>query len=238
MKKLVAILLTLIFCLGIFVSCNNETPTETSSQSEGVKESDSEESSRNHEETMTTLDSETESVDISSESESLVDDTAEKVILDGVTCEYFDAYNAFLDKYQYSTPSINIGEQHAKVIFNYEDFLKGVTLENIFEIITEATFDDYFVIVISGRTPVIRSEDIYYTDFKEENDCYTITYNRVYSKKQNFSPAESGYTDVCIIPKSLCNNTTLTEIKIINKAYVFEGQNYNSSCEVRTYLPE
>ena len=32
MKKLVAILLTLVFCLGIFVSCDNETPTESSSE--------------------------------------------------------------------------------------------------------------------------------------------------------------------------------------------------------------
>ncbi len=31
MKKLLSILLALIFCLGIFVSCNNETQTESSS---------------------------------------------------------------------------------------------------------------------------------------------------------------------------------------------------------------
>ena len=40
MKKLVAILLTLIFCLGIFVSCDNETLTESSSES--IQESESE----------------------------------------------------------------------------------------------------------------------------------------------------------------------------------------------------
>ncbi|MBQ2810364.1 MAG: hypothetical protein IJF11_05675 [Clostridia bacterium] len=33
MKKLLSILLTLVFCLGIFVSCDNETPTESSSES-------------------------------------------------------------------------------------------------------------------------------------------------------------------------------------------------------------
>ena len=36
MKKLVAILLTLIFCLGIFVSCDNETQTESSSEKEKI----------------------------------------------------------------------------------------------------------------------------------------------------------------------------------------------------------
>lgn len=33
MKKILSLILSIILCLGIFVSCDNETPTETSSQS-------------------------------------------------------------------------------------------------------------------------------------------------------------------------------------------------------------
>ena len=40
MKKFLSILLVLILCLGIFVSCDNETPTESSSES--VQESETE----------------------------------------------------------------------------------------------------------------------------------------------------------------------------------------------------
>lgn len=251
MKRFLSTLLSLILCLGIFVSCNDETPTESSSQSEGVKESGSEESSRNHEETMTTLDSENESVDISSESneentetlseieDGVIDSFFEKVVLDGITAQHFEAYTAHLDEYYYPIgfEGNTIGFI-AKAIFTYEEFVKGAVDNVNIEAITEQTFEDNFVIIVQGVYPVLRTFDMHYTNFTQEDNFYSITFNAVYSRNQGFNEMHDRFVDICVIPKSLCNNTTLTEVKLIYKIYVFEDQIYNSSCEVTTYLPE
>lgn len=210
MKKLLSILLALIFCLGTIVSCDNGEQTST-----------------NEDESQSKLPSEPDDLSLY------------PIELDGVTAEYFDAYTAYFDSNNYSlgfdVDSIGI---IAKAFFTYEDFIKGAWRESVFEIVNEQTFEDNFVVITQGVDGMGRPRDKYYTDFKQVDNYCTITLNFAYTRDQNFSQGYDYFADICIIPRSVCESTDLTEVKVVRKSYVFEGEIYNSKCTVRAILKE
>ncbi|MBQ8739441.1 MAG: hypothetical protein IJZ04_08090 [Clostridia bacterium] len=230
MKKFLSMLLTLIMFLSLLVSCGNEEIS--SSQSETKSESSSEsivQSESTGEESKSEIPSETES-------ETILDDN----VLNNITRDTFaNAYQSWIGWY-YET-GIEEGEcRHgmfacAKAIFTYEEFQKGA-IDFRPTGITEQTFEDNFVLVIRGCEGHIRSYDIHYTDFKKEGDYYTLTYNRISPKDGEVSEAVQEFCDVCIIPKELCNDTNPQIIKVIEKHYMFLGEEYNSPCKLYTEI--
>lgn len=123
---------------------------------------------------------------------------------------------------------------YVKAFFNYDDFAKGVVDSNPTGV-TEQTFEDNFVLVISGLSPHIRTEDVYYTDFSKQDGYYTITYNKVSSEYMDFAEAVDPFCDVCIIPKELCD-TPKANFKVIEKEYIYfsdeNGTLYTGSCKM------
>lgn len=123
---------------------------------------------------------------------------------------------------------------YVKAFFNYDDFAKGIVDSNPTGV-TEQTFEDNFVLVISGLSPYIRTEDVYYTDFSKQDGYYTITYNKVSSEYMDFMEAVDPFCDVCIIPKELCD-TPEANFKIIEKKYIYfsdeNGTLYTGSCKM------
>ncbi|MBQ2810362.1 MAG: hypothetical protein IJF11_05665 [Clostridia bacterium] len=209
MKKILSLILFLILCFGAFVSCDNETQTESSSES--TQESISKEES-----------------------------AKEESALNIVTRDTFaDAYESWIGWY-YETGVLENNYHmfsYVKAIFDYEDFEKGIIegREDCLTEVTEQTFEENFVLIVRGFSGHIRNADIYYTDFKKEDNYYTITYNTVCNILTEAPDAHDPFCDVCIIPKELCDNPNL-EIKIIEKQYIFRGEKYSSPCEVYTKI--
>ncbi len=229
MKKLLSILLALILCFGLLISCGNEE--SSSSQSEKKSESSSEsvvQSESTGEESKSEVPTETETET----------NLGEGVVL-GVTRDTFaTAYESWIGWY-YETGIVD-GEYDGmfacvKAFFNYEDFEKGA-IDDRPTGITEQTFEDNFVIVIRGCEGHIRSYDIHYTDFKKEDGYYTLTYNSVYCWGEMFGEALQPFCDVCIIPKELCEDANPQIIKVIEKNYSFLNEKYNGPCELYTTI--
>lgn len=228
MKKILSMLLTLIMCLGMLVSCGNEE--SSSSQSETKSESSSEsivQSEFTGEESKSEIPSETQS-------ETILDDN----VLNNITRDTFaNAYQSWIGWY-YETGIVD-GEYDgmfvcAKAIFTYEEFQKGA-IDDRPTGITEQTFEDNFVVVIQGKQGHIRREDTYYTDFERRDNYYMLTYNSVWRQGEGFSDAEYAFCDVCVIPNGLCESLN-PQIEIIKKEYVFLGEKYNSPCELYTTI--
>ena len=123
---------------------------------------------------------------------------------------------------------------YLKAFFSYEDFAKGI-IDSTPKEITEQTFEDNFVLVISGLSPHIRTEDIHYTDFSKQDGYYTITYNKVSSEYMDFMETVDPFCDICIIPKELCD-TPKANFKVIEKEYIYfsdeNGTLYTGSCKM------
>ena len=229
MKKLLSILLALIFCFSALISCGNEE--SSSSQSEMNSESSSEsvvQSESTGEESKSEVPSETES-------ETILDDS----VLNNITRDTFaNAYQSWIGWY-YET-GFEEGEYHgmfacAKAIFTYEEFQEGA-IDHRPTGITEQTFEDNFVVVIRGCEAHTRNYDIYYTDFTKQDGYYTLTYNTVHRKGNSVGEKDTPFCDVCIIPKELCNDTNPQIVKVIEKSYLFLNEKYNSPCKVYTKI--
>ncbi len=241
MKRLLALILSLLVCLGL-VSCGVYEDEKSNSNNESSCVSSTESSSQEPTNETTTSD-ESSSSESSSQESSTENDLDElypkKEILSGVTPEWFNAYKAYTDKYYHNLGDENTYVTITQVISSYDELNEYVYASTIEEMqITESLFDDNFIILIAGVWHV-RTEDVYYNDFKKVNDNYTLTYNLV-SWGQEFMEALYPFADICVIPKSLCEDDLSTiQVKIVTKEYKFEtGEKYNSDCEVLTYLPQ
>ena len=220
MKKILSMLLALMFCFGALISCGNEENSSSSSESVFQTESASEE----HKSEVTT-ETETET------------NLGEGVVL-GITRDTFaNAYESWIGWYYEAGISEDNYHQFScvKAIFTYEEFQKGA-IDSRPTGITEQTFEDNFVVIIRGFEGHIRSYDIHYTDFKKEEDHYMLIYNSVYCWGDMFSEAIQPFCDVCIIPKELSDDANPQIIKVIEKQYIFSGEKYNSPCEVYTEI--
>ena len=243
MKRLLALILALLLCLGV-VSCGVYEGESSSSSDESSCISSAEPSSEatSSDESSTTESSSQEPTSESSSSSdnSSTDDGAEnqpkKEILSGVTKGSLSAYSSLLDCAYF------VVEDGITVASTYDDFLKCVnpSCSEGVEGIEEKTFEDNFIVLIKGTSGHIRQESVYYNNFKKVGDNYILTYNLVYEKGQLVSPMEYPYVDACIIPRSLCaDDLTRIQVKIERKEYLFEiGKIFNSDCEVITYLPQ
>ncbi len=229
MKKLLSILLALILCFGLLISCGNEE--NSSSQSEKKSESSSESVVQSE----STCEESTSEVPTETETET---NLGEGVVL-GVTRDTFaTAYESWIGWY-YETGIVD-GEYDGmfacvKAYFNYEDFEKGA-IDSRPTGITEQTFEDNFVLVIRGREAHTRNYDIYYTDFEKQDGYYTLTYNCVFRKGHSSGEKETHFCDICIIPKELCDDTDPQIVKVIEKNYSFLNEKYNSPCELYTTI--
>ena len=231
MKRILSLVLALLLCCGFIVSCEKEeAPLESESSS-----SSSESSSSSSVESSSS--SSTESSSSSSESSSSAIDNSQKQpeILNNVTPEYFNAYTAYIDFYRFNV------EEGVTIVSTYEEYLKYLFLmpNEMFEGITEETFESNFVVLINYVEGYVRDLDIYYNNFQKVENSYFLTCNLVSQKGRLFDQALDPYIDVCVIPRALCQDDIASiELKIMWKEYKFEGEMYNSSCEVRTYLSE
>ena len=222
MRKILALILALLLCVGL-IACNNEEANLGSSSS---------------------LDS---SSDASSSAKPSTNDDKQKQpkkeILDNVTLESLGFYTSYISSVESSTPNdyYHTSEERAKVVSSYEEFLSYVSNNHtdILRHINEETFENNFVVLISGQEGHIRVENVYYSDFEKFDEYYTLTYNYLYEENRCLQMMVEKYSDVCVIPRTLCqDDISSIELKIIRKDYKFEGEIYNSICEVTTYLPE
>ena len=229
MKKILSLILFLILCFGAFVSCDNETQTESSSES--TQESISKESSF----------IEPVSSELFLGRWNYENPTRET--LTGVNSESFNSYVVYLHSSYHSLVDDDnwTSRYHyaTKLFLSYEEFLGGVAENCVFDAVTEQTFENNYVLVVEGESGHIRSEDIYYSNLVKENECYTLTYNLISRHGQGFSDAIQHYSDIVIVPKTIFKNeSSSVKIEVVKKEYVFDTLLYNSSCEVTTYLPE
>ena len=207
MKKFLSILLSLIFFICAFVSCNDEVPTGTSS--EGVQGSESDEQSTKEE-------------------------SASNVVTRDTFANAYESWIGWYYETGISEDNCNMFSC-VKAIFSYEEFKKGA-IDFRPTGITEQTFEENFVIIVRGCEGHIRDYDIYYTDFEKQDGYYSLTYNIASYIDTEVSDAVQAFCDVCIIPKELCDDTNPQITKIIEKKYAFSGEEYNSPCEVFTTI--
>ena len=237
MKRILSLILALLLCCGFIVSCEKEeAPLESESSSSSSTESSSSSSESSSSSSVeSSSSSSTESSSSSSESSSSAIDNSQKQpeILNNVTPEYFNAYTAYINFYRFNV------EEGVTIVSTYEEYLKYLFLmpNETFEGITEETFESNFVVLINYVEGYIRDLDIYYNNFQKVENSYFLTCNLVSQKGRLFDQMLEPYIDVCVIPRALCQDDIASiELKIMWKEYKFEGEMYNSSCEVRTYL--
>ena len=218
MKKLLALLLAMILCLGVLVACNEEPPEEPKISSGYWY------------------------IDRESDSSAELNGVTPEWL--GAYTTIFGGDIAY-PNYENLTKLEDYGmgcEPYCiKIISSYEDFLKGVINEEAFESITTQTFEDNYALIVQGRWGVQRDKEwLCYNDLKKEDGYYTLSYSRIFTRETMESPAEEPYVDVVIIPKELFEDHPNTiEIRPLYKVYLFETHEdiYNSSCYEITYLP-
>ena len=149
-----------------------------------------------------------------------------------VTPDYFEAYenHSASDGYFHENKKGN-----EKAFGSYSELFEYLpeSCRNIFNVITEETFEQNFVVLLN-EGDLFENQDVYYTDFKEEKGCYTITRNLI---TPNFESETEEYKGIsfCVIPRDKCNvDPSTIEIKIIEKEYFFDRDKYESSCRVKT----
>lgn len=230
MKKLLALLLAMILCLGVLVAC--DTPEESSSSSSSEESSTSTEGPVLEDPSTPRLTSKTFEGQWDYEN-------ATKEVVNGITADTFSAYRAILSEWKGThvlhEKMLSGKKFFAKMFSNYEEFSETVSE---FDAVVEATFENNYVLVVEGVSGYIRDKnamDIYYTDLKKENGSYTLTYNLI---ERGQEEALDFYTDIVIIPKSLFeDDISDIDLTVIKKQYVFKGDTYNSECELTTYYP-
>ena len=207
MKKLLAILLTLVLCLGVFASCD-------------IPWNEPEESSQN--------DWTNGEVAISNLGYWNYENPSSIENLNYFSAESISPYTAYTDfryykdDFEFDTVNENGWCYNVEAIWSYDAFLEGIDNNNLPDSINKETFENNFVVVIKSISGHIRTEDVYYSGFKKENEHYELTYHLV-SRGQEFSDAEDPYTDVCLIPKSVCKDgLSDIEIKVIRREYDFD----------------
>ena len=148
-----------------------------------------------------------------------------------VTPEYFDAYT----NYSATDGYFHMCNDSGTVISSYEELLEHLPdKKKIIDVITNETFVDNFVVLLSVGDYMYENQDIYYTDFKKENGYYTLTQSII---SPNFYSPLEYYKGIsfCVIPRSECEDDPSTiELKIIEKEYSFLRDKYKSGCMVRT----
>ncbi len=244
MKRLLALILALLLCLGL-VSCGVYDKDLTSSQEQSTStESPSSERDSNSETPLTESSGEE-----SSSKEEMLTGKRELTLLrnpqqlppaSGITPESFNAYVSYNDEYHHSVEREGDWDFVTQVVLSFEEYKSYMYLPHLEECpITEETFEDNFVILISGFSGHVRSEHVYYSGFERLDETrYYLRYNLV-SWGQGFSEAEDPFRDICVIPRSLCSDDLSTiQVKIIQESYKFEtGELYNSDCERFTQFP-
>ena len=247
MKRLLALILSLLLCLGV-VSCGVYEGESSSSSDESSCISSAEPSSEatsSNESSLTESSSQEPTSESSSSSDnSSTDDDAEnepkKEILSGVTPEWFNAYVSYNDEYYHNVERTGDWDFATQVVLSFEEYKSYMYLPHLEKCpITEETFEDNFVILISGFSGHIRSEHVYYSGFERlDENRYYLRYNLV-SWGQDFLEAEDPFRDICVIPRSLCSDDLSTiQVQIIQESYKFEtGELYNSDCERFTQFP-
>ena len=182
MKKIIAILISMMLLLGAFVSCNNlEDPGSSSSESSSSssEESSKEESSEKHNESTSTQ----ASSKLFHGKWDYENKTKETV--NGVTAESFDGYADIISEYLGSSykslakGEFSTKEYFVKIFSSYDEFSEGVINNSVFNTITVATFESNYVLVVEGESGHVRSEICRYSDLVKKDGKYFLTYNLI-----------------------------------------------------------
>ena len=231
MKKLLALLLSLLLCLSFVASCNREEEISSSSSGEPTSEASSS--------------GEPTSEEPSSSEESTIpgyyDRTATVEISNDITIySISEPYTAYTDKiyHRISNFSADGLGACATVITNYYQFLESPVYDAALSLISPKLFEDNFIIL----TEMAWEADIKthsYTDFQKDLLYYTITANSLVVGKVLEKPAFGIARDICVIPRELCEeDPSQIEVRIIQKEYEFKGTAFESECKVTTIFPE
>ena len=223
MKKLLSILLALILCLGMLISCGNEENSSSQSESNCESSSRNDESSIHIEETLgeSVITESSKNDDMTSESSSESQDSSSQNQIEGLvgydangwpiiktSQNQLPTYTVGLKWYiDESVPEPNPIKEYlsSPVIENFSDFtefLTNATLKTSIDEITESTFDDNIVIV------VYRSFDsrmnLQYYNFEIQDDNIYLSYEYTIFTDVIFNKVP-GKVDFVVIPRESCD---------------------------------
>ena len=207
MKKLLALLLSLLLCLSFVVSCGVYEDESSSSSDESCcisytsTESSSEElSSSSSDESCCISYTSTES---SSEELS----SSEKEDTQQIYPTPSDAYKTYMAKQAYGALN-TVGKLTVLVDYNsYKELMqKEIFLEEISEITAE-TFESNFIIVLYNNRigKIDMDQNPFYRNLRKENDLYVINYEYTYTNAPTYSGSNYEFYFI-VIPKVHCEN--------------------------------
>ena len=176
MKRLLAILLTLVLCIGVFVSCDNNEET----------------SSSEHETAATPVTQNDATVDYKSSFpvfEHTIDSYESNRIIskEDLNYELFDRW--VIDDYE-----------------SFLGFISENTNYTNVTNITESAFEDSFIIAVFRNDDYYKTENYCYGNFKKKDDYFVICfeYTKYYGKA--YDEAERPYSfDLILVPREACN---------------------------------
>lgn len=213
MKKILSILLVLVFCLGIFVSCDNNEQSESSSES--TQESE-----------MTSGGEE-----LSSESEGI----QQSVSFDNIGVPILKKGKT---EYSYVKAETNNEAEKKYALFDrivfveYLDFL-GFVNKNIGRNveIDQNTFEENFIIAIYCSDNYQTKLYPCYSDLKKEDDNYVLNFEYTTHKQLQVNAMEMKPTfDFVIVPKIECSEIspeTQIYIRVFEHQYDFDINLYH-----------
>ena len=209
MKRLLSLILALLFCLSVIVSCEKEDAPSTSEPSSSSSvEMSSQESSSSQEQSSSEESSTKESS--SSSSETMIFKPNEERywhVWPNELIGNFESFNYVVARESdlkdlFSTVRVINDYQTAQEFFTY--WIDESELSPL----DEKLFEDYFVIAVLRIGDIMETEGYYYSEFEKAENGYKIRLHvPVYSGKEYSDEITEFSFDFVIIPRSLCDGS-------------------------------